>query len=82
MANNRGSYFFSIEGNNAASWILLEPRGEEPARLKGWTIAFDLSGEITQDGAEEIATYLNDNLGDLIIYPPVSPFDETPSRRH
>lgn len=70
-----GSYVFDTEGNDAAAWIVLEPRGQEPDRLKGWTITFDLSGKLSTEEAQEIAKYLNDNLGDLIIYPPLGPLE-------
>ena len=63
-------------------WISLDPCGESPQRLKGWNITFALPEGTDYEGAEEIARYLNDNLGRLSLTGPVAPPHEESSTQH
>ena len=77
-----GDYLFRIGENESATWIVLESRNKQPPHLEGWHLTFNLAGGLTIEESEEIAQYLNDNLGDLIIYPPEVPIHKGSDARH
>ncbi len=45
---------------------MLEPRESAP-HLNGWTVGFDLARSTGIERANEIARYLNENLGKLCL---------------
>ena len=76
-----GKYLFTVKEGEGDFWIALESREDEPAHLKGWTLGFDLPGVAYADieRAKEIALYLDENLGDLVLIPPGPPRHEESS---
>lgn len=76
-------YRFVIgEDDTGVVFISLQNCGEEPQRLKGWDMVFDLPDGTTYERAKEIALFLNDNLVRLSLNGPVEPLHEESSTRH
>jgi len=71
------SYAFGVgEGNSdGAIWISLEPRGEKPEILTDCDISFALPEWVDDISiAQDIANYLNENVGDLCLtFPSLQP---------
>ncbi len=62
----RASYVFTVkEFADGTPWIAFEPSGGNLNILKNGFLGFDLPKGTTYAKAKEIASLLNDNLGDL-----------------
>ena len=61
------SYAFGVGDSEDGIWISLESRGEKPEILRDCDISFDLPGLDDIDVAQDIANYLNENVGDLCL---------------
>jgi len=62
----RGHFVFTVkEQNDGTPWILLEPWGGTVSAMEDAVVGFELAGNATRQSAEQIATFLNSNLGDL-----------------
>ncbi len=77
-----GKYVFTVKEGEGDFSIALEPSGGELTHLKGCYLGFYLPEVTTVDGAQDVASYLNENLGDLILVPPTSPRHRESSTQH
>lgn len=60
------NYTFTVkEYDGGTPWIALEPRDEQPAAFKNGLLGFDLPKGTSYNKAKEVASFLNENLGDL-----------------
>jgi len=84
IERQHGKYRFVVSEGDADDevWISLDHCGDPPQRLKDWTMAFDLPEGTDYERAEEIARYLNDNLGRLSLTGPVAVPHEESSTQH
>ena len=74
--------FVVKEGGTGETWIALEPQGKLPSCLKGWHLGFDLPDGTSYDRATEIATFLKNNLGPLMLTGAILPPHEESSTQH
>lgn len=77
-----GKYVFTVKEGEGDFRIALEPSGGQPSHLKGCDLGFYLPEVTTVDGAQDVASYLNENLGDLILVPPSPPRHRESDTQH